>query len=150
MVFQILLSERHEDIQWLHDNLYSYNLTKTGEARQVIILKHDPERKIFLAVAPDGERLGGCSWHVRKKDQFLFIDFLWMSEAARGSGCGSALIHSVENKAQELGCRGVELTTSMFQAPGFYRKMGYQAIHEAKSPTKNCPDNIHYVFRKTF
>ena len=57
MGIQILYSGRHEDAQWLHDNRYSYNLARTDEARQIIVLEPNPERESFPAVNSDGERL---------------------------------------------------------------------------------------------
>ena len=150
MSCRIVRSDRHDDAKWVHDNLYAYNLEKTGEPRQVIILAQDPDRKAFLAVDEAGERLGGCCWHVRREKQYLFIDFLWMSDAARGTGCGSALIHAVEAQARELNCLGIELGTNTFQSPGFYQKMGFLPVEEKKFPVRNYPENIHYTFRKTF
>lgn len=150
MSIQIVHSDRHEDAKWIHDNLYEYNLRKTGEERVEIILEPDAERNTLLAVREDGVRLGGCCWHIRKEDHFVFVDFLWMSDTARGTGCGSALLQTVENEAKNAGCCGVSLGTNTFQSPGFYQKMGYTVIQEEKRPMKNCPENIHYVFRKTF
>lgn len=150
MECQILYSESYEDAKWIHDNLYTFNLNKTGEERQEIVLAQDPERKTFLAVGPGGQRLGGCCWRVRKVDQFLLIDFLWLSDSARGSGGGSALIRAAEARAQLLGCCGIELGTNTFQAPGFYQKMGYKIFSGKKVPQKNYPENMHYIFRKIF
>ena len=150
MSCRVVLSDRYDDAKWVHDNLYAYNLEKTGEPRQEIILAQDPDRKTFLAVNEAGERLGGCCWHVRREKQYLFVDFLWMSDAARGTGCGSALIQAVETQARELNCLGIELGTNTFQSPGFYQKMGFLPVGEKKFPVRNYPENIHYTFRKTF
>jgi len=150
MEYTIRYSERYEDVKLIHDNLYAYNLSKTGYAPQKIVLPDNTAWRTFLIVRTDGEILGGCCWHVREPDRMLFIDFLWMADASRGLGCGTALIRSVEAKAKELKCPGVELLTQTFQAPDFYRKMGFTAVHEEKAPEKNCPENIHYIFRKTF
>ena len=58
--------------------------------------------------------------------EWLNIDFLWVSEGARGSGVGSQLIKSAEVEAKHKGCRHALVDTASFQARPFYEKQGYQ------------------------
>jgi GNAT superfamily N-acetyltransferase len=55
-----------------------------------------------------------------------YIELLWMSARARGSGCGARLIKEAERCARERGSRLIHLNTFSFQAPEFYRKQGYR------------------------
>lgn len=71
-----------------------------------------------------GVMLGGLIG-VRKGD-WLNIDFLWVSEAARGAGLGRQLIKTAEEEAKCLGCRHALVDTASFQARPFYEKQGYQ------------------------
>ncbi len=62
---------------------------------------------------------------VRKGD-WLNIDFLWVSDAVRGSGVGSQLIKTAEDEARCKGCKHALVDTVSFQARPFYEKQGYQ------------------------
>ena len=52
---------------------------------------------------------------------WLFIDWLWLSPAARGQRVGIQLIDRAETAAKERGCIGAYVDTFSFQAPDFYR-----------------------------
>ena len=55
--------------------------------------------------------------------EFLFVDSAW-----RGKGLGEALLRHIEGAAARDGMRRVLLNTYSFQAPEFYRKMGYREL----------------------
>lgn len=56
------------------------------------------------------------------------VEFLFVDETYRGRGLGKALLEHVETAAREQGIRRVLLNTYSFQAPGFYRTLGYQEV----------------------
>ncbi|MGG5837310.1 GNAT family N-acetyltransferase [Huaxiibacter chinensis] len=60
-----------------------------------------------------------------RKGDWLNIDFLWVSEGARGSGLGSQVISAAEEEARRQGCRHALVDTASFQARPFYEKQGY-------------------------
>jgi GNAT superfamily N-acetyltransferase len=53
---------------------------------------------------------------------------LWVEPSQRGSGLGTRLMHALHEAAQARGCRTFYLETWSFQAPGFYRKLGYESV----------------------
>jgi GNAT superfamily N-acetyltransferase len=57
---------------------------------------------------------------------WLFIDALWVSEKQRGKDLGKALIEKAESEARKRGVRHAYVNSFSFQAPGFYRKLGYR------------------------
>lgn len=61
-----------------------------------------------------------------RKGLWVCIDFLWVSEEARGSGLGSQLISMAEQAGKSAGCRHAQVDTFSFQALPFYVKQGYQ------------------------
>ena len=71
-----------------------------------------------------GVMLGGLIG-VRKGD-WLNIEYLWGSDAVRGSGVGSQLIKTAEDEARRKGCTHALVDTDSFQARPFYEKQGYQ------------------------
>ncbi len=57
---------------------------------------------------------------------WMFVSLLWVSDACRGHGYGSAMMDAAEKEARSRGVRNVYLDTFSFQAPGFYTKLGYR------------------------
>jgi len=50
------------------------------------------------------------------------------SKALRSRGIGSELLRRAEEEAVSRGCDRVFLNTFDFQAPGFYRRHGYEEV----------------------
>lgn len=63
---------------------------------------------------------------------WLQIDQFWIEPDLQGKGHGSALLVRAETEARAKGATGVQLTTSIFQAIGFYTKHGYVEIGRLK------------------
>lgn len=61
-----------------------------------------------------------------KKGLWLCINYLWVSETARGTGLGTTLMKRAEQEASRLGCIHSLVDTFSFQALPFYEKLGYQ------------------------
>ena len=77
---------------------------------------------------PSGEVIGGAvgrTWGACCESQQL-----WVDPGQRRQGLGARLVRAFEARAQARGCRTVYLTTFSFQAPAFYRSLGYRSGHE--------------------
>ncbi len=57
---------------------------------------------------------------------YLYVDFLWTE--LQKSGLGETFIRFAEQLAKNHGVGYIKLITDGFQAPGFYKKMGYEVI----------------------
>ncbi len=57
--------------------------------------------------------------------QWLHVQLLFIPEALRGKGVGSALMATAEAEARKRGCIGAHVTSFSFQATPFYEKLGY-------------------------
>ncbi len=114
-----------EQIQFIHDRLYEYNLSKTGEKRQEIILKPEPPRAGWYVTDGDDETIrGGVVWQLHPGNE-LYVDFLWVDDSLRKQGVGRQLLDLACAGARERKCTAVTLFTSSFQAPEFYKKYGF-------------------------
>ena len=55
----------------------------------------------------------------------IYIDDIWVDQASRGKGYGRKLLRALEEHFQGQGFNNINLVTSAFQAPEFYKKCGY-------------------------
>ncbi|HZR80751.1 MAG TPA: GNAT family N-acetyltransferase [Candidatus Binatia bacterium] len=78
---------------------------------------------LFLEAA-DGEVMGGVLGQLW--GGWLHVTFVWVDRRARGRGHARRLIAAAERWALERGAIGVHLESFSFQAPGLYRKLGYE------------------------
>jgi ribosomal protein S18 acetylase RimI-like enzyme len=74
------------------------------------------------------------------------IDSLWLAPEQRGQGLGRRLLAAAEDEIRRRGCDRVVVATMSFQAPGFYRRHGYQEVGR----TPDMPDGTakHHFFKR--
>jgi ribosomal protein S18 acetylase RimI-like enzyme len=107
-----------EDIRFLEDGLIDFNIETTGITDGSFI-------GIFLR-GSDGSRAGGLYGWVWGST--CYIRYLFVVESLRKQGEGTRLMRAVEAEARARNCRQIVLETHSFQAPGFYRKLGFEVI----------------------
>ena len=118
MNFRITDDGDARDIHEIYGLLKAYNLSRREASQNVpigVFLEDEADRKL---AGLTGETFG--NW--------LCIKYLWVSESRRGQGVGSRLLAAAEQEALRRGAKNVFLDTFSFQAPGFYRKHGYQEV----------------------
>jgi GNAT superfamily N-acetyltransferase len=59
---------------------------------------------------------------------WCYVELLWIEEKYRGRGHGTTLIRTAESEARRRGIKNMYLDTFSFQAPKFYRKLGFKAF----------------------
>ena len=75
---------------------------------------------------------------------WLFVNLLWVHDDLRRGGIGGGLLAEAERRGATLGCHSVWLDTFSFQAPEFYRKLGYREFARLDYP----PDHQRIFFKK--
>jgi GNAT superfamily N-acetyltransferase len=78
---------------------------------------------------------------------WLYVDWLWVTEAHRRQGLGGRLLAAAEALARERDCLGLHLNTWSFQAPEFYRKQGFVEVGRVADMP---PGAVRHWFAKRF
>jgi ribosomal protein S18 acetylase RimI-like enzyme len=105
-----------------------------GEAQRLCVFARNDQDQI----------IGGLT--AKTYWQYLDISFLWVDERYRKSGHATALMSAAEREARQRGCKQAIVDTFSFQAPEFYRKLGYS---EWGSLTEMAGKHERHFFRKT-
>jgi GNAT superfamily N-acetyltransferase len=109
---------RPEDVRFIEDRLYDYNVEQTGRAdgQWLSIFVRDESGAIVAG-------LHGWTWggHCR-------VQTLWVHSDIRRQGYGARLLEAAEREARARGCDRLTLETFSFQAPRFYEKHGYEIV----------------------
>ena len=110
------VGEAPEVQEFLADRIYEFNAKATGysDAESFSAAQRDESNAIRAGIC--GYTWGGC----------CYISYLWVDEAERGQGIGTALLGAAEQHALARGCKVVLLATHSFQAPRFYERLGYK------------------------
>jgi len=109
-----------------------YNVARTG-------LDGWHSLTIFLRDASD-EVVGGLLAELW--GGWLHVTHLWIEAALRGVGHGRALLRAAEDFAKARGCTHARLETYDFQAPEFYRKLGWETF----GVLEDCPPGHRQLF----
>lgn len=75
---------------------------------------------------------------------WLTISLLWVHAALRRAGVGSGLMAEAERFALSRSCHSAWVDTFSFQAPDFYKRLGYQVFGVLPYP----PDHQRFFLKK--
>ena len=109
----------------LSEALIGYNRTHSPLWEQNHDARFTPLPLHLFVLDGDGALVGGLTGRTHSLRAWLEISTLWVDEAHRGRGIGRELMERAEEEAYRRGCLYARLSTSTFQAPGFYEKLGY-------------------------
>lgn len=84
-------------------------------------------RLLVVPIRDDAGTVAGGLWGCTLF-QWLHVQLLFIPEALRGRGVGSALMRVAETEARNRDCVGSHVTSFSFQAAPFYEKLGYTAF----------------------
>jgi ribosomal protein S18 acetylase RimI-like enzyme len=123
------------DIEFLEDRLYEFNAGTTGiaDGRLLGVFLRDESKNIVAGAA-------GHTW-----GKTCELRQVWVAAHLRGRGFGRHLLAEAEAEAVRRGCRQLVLSTHSFQAPEFYRKLGFEVVSEVPDYPRG---HSHLVLRK--
>ena len=120
--FEITDIHNEAAVAELRGQLVAFNLAATGydEYRFLSCFLRNDEGELEAGI--DGFSWGG----------YAMVEWLWVSAPIRGRGHGSGLMRAFEAESRQRGCRAIRVHTYSFQAPDFYRHLGYEEIGYAE------------------
>jgi GNAT superfamily N-acetyltransferase len=83
----------------------------------------------FFVREDSGKIVGGVNGNYGSFG-WLYVNALWVDKRLRGRGYGSELMRRIEAQAIKHNCKHAFLNTMSFQAPVFYKKLGYSVFAE--------------------
>ena len=104
------------DVAVITDGLGAYDFSQIG---------YRDFRRLFVVVRDlqTGKVVGGL--YGRSEFGLVYVDWLFLPEDLRGAGIGSRVLAMAEEEGRRRGCTRIALTTLSVEAPGFYKKQGY-------------------------
>ena len=73
------------------------------------------------------------------------VGMVWVHEDARRDGWGSRLMTAAEDVARERGCRQLLVSSFTFQAPDFYRRLGYTEFARSPDLPVEGEADVHFL-----
>ena len=126
---------KSEDTQILGDGISENAKIKKG---------HKPVSFFaFFIRDENGKIVGGCNGDILFGQ--LYVGQLWVSENLRNQGYGTKLMQLAEEYAKKMGARFMSVNTMNFEAPQFYKKLGFYVEFERHGFDKG---SIFYFLRK--
>ena len=117
MNIRVTTSPTERDTAEIHEMLKEYNLAKREKSENI---------PLGIFVEEDGKKLAGLIGEVF--GNWLSIKYLFVAEFLRGLGIGKSLVECAEAEAKARGAKYAFVDTFDFQAPGFYKKLGYREV----------------------
>jgi len=107
------------DVAVITDGLRAYYVNQAGhyDFRPLAVFVRDPQT---------GKVVGGL--HGRSEFGLVYVAWLFLPEHLRRVRIGSRVLAMAGEEGRRRGCTRIALTTLSIEAPGFYKKQGYDIV----------------------
>lgn len=105
-------------VELLEERLHEFNVatTRIADGQGLGLFVRDARGELIAAAA-------GHTW-----GETCELKQVWVHPESRRQGLGRRLIEAAVAEAERRGCRQLVLSTHSFQAPEFYRKLGFEEV----------------------
>ena len=117
MNIRVTTSPTESDTDEIYVMLKEYDLAKREKSENV---------PLGIFIEEDGRKLAGLTGEIF--GNWLTIKYLFVDGSLRGQGVGRSLMERAETEAKARGAKYAFVDTFSFQAPGFYKKLGYKEV----------------------
>lgn len=124
MKFEITQPPYTDDLEFLTQKI-NEEAEEVGKAYPFAIFVRDE----------DGKVIAGCSGSIIFGS--IYTDQLWVAPDFRKKGIGKQLMEKAHEYGSQNSCLVATVTTMDFQAPDFYKKLGYKVDFSRKGHNKN-------------
>lgn len=132
MNIQFEINPNEKDSKEIYNGLVAYNKPHFGYKKLINFA-------CFLR-DEDNHICGGATGEIA--DDLAFIWLLWVDEKCRG-GAGRKIMNMIEQEVRARHVKEIHLDTYSFQAPEFYKKLGFI---EVSRMVVNRAKNIEKIF----
>jgi GNAT superfamily N-acetyltransferase len=115
----------HDDLPSVESAIVDAGIGQSNDAAAPL---HEVKPLSCFALGEGGAVVGGAVG--RWWGSCCELQQLWVEPGHRHLGIATRLVAAFELRAQSHGCNSFFLETFSFQAPEFYRTLGYQVAHE--------------------
>lgn len=105
------------EVAVITDGLRAYYVEQAGhyDFQPLAVFVRDPQT---------GKVVGGL--YGRSEFGLVYVAWLFLPKDLRRAGIGSRVLAVAEEEGRRRGCTRISLTTLSIEAPGFYKKQGYE------------------------
>ena len=90
-------------------------------------IRYDLNGSVQIGIEENGAVIAGLLAYITVY-KILYVDIVFVDEAFRRKGYGTALIREMERQAKQLGVNTIRLDTFNWQGTAFYKALGYQEV----------------------
>ena len=136
MQIEVTAEPSPSDRDAIRSGLHGFMLAETGSTPMPLAVLVRDEAGIVV---------GGLTG--RTSAAWLYVELFWLPAALCGTGLGTRVMAEAEAEAVRRSCIGAHLDTYDYQAPDFYRKLGYEVFGSIED---HPPGHTRFWMQKRF
>ncbi|GAB6108261.1 GNAT family N-acetyltransferase [Fusibacter bizertensis] len=117
-ILTIATTDREEDVDFIENAIRQQNRLEAPSTQS-----KEPVKYNLVLKDSRGDVVGGVITTIYRYS--MYVETLWIDEKYRKDGYGTQLMKQAEETAIAHGCTMMQLDTFNYQAPEFYKKLGF-------------------------
>lgn len=117
-ILTVETTDCEEDVDFIEKSLKQQNRVEAPSTQS-----KEPVKYNLVIKDSEGDVVGGVITTIYRYS--MYVETLWINERYRKYGYGTQLMKQAEETARAHGCTMMQLDTFNYQAPEFYKKLGF-------------------------